>query len=353
MNKIAKKIGAAALSAVMVLSIVPITNPTTVQAASAVTVTSQKQLDQALKKSVVKKITIKNKNDLTLKIKKGTYKASITVNTQADKTVNLTIAKGAKLSNAITVKGKGTATYLTSSAKVKLTISSPTVVRLKSGASGSTVTDKSGVADIRNYTGKKLTAKIKGKNTTIKAAKTHPEKSALIERVYTNENNDSNLYCFGYEYENVLITVDGKNVPVTETFMGSSEGEDLYARYTLATPFTVGEHKVTLEIPGYKPISCTVNYTSSFNGVFWYDPWVGYDEETGNQILYALLLKDLDGKTVTYTIDSTQVTPTNSFVNGDGAFVTWFDASGLSKGEHTMTVTAEGFETSTATFTVE
>ncbi len=76
------------------------------KAATNVKVTTQKELDEALKNSSVEKITIKNKSDLSLKIKKGTYNADIVIKAKKGKMLELDIAEGTEMSGMVTIKGK-------------------------------------------------------------------------------------------------------------------------------------------------------------------------------------------------------------------------------------------------------
>ena len=52
-------------------------------------------------------------------------------------------------------------------------------------------------------------------------------------------------------------------------------------------------------------------------------------------------------------VDGTEVKPKDAFLNGDGVFVIWVDATGLSAGEHKVSVTAEGIPDGEASFTVK
>ena len=61
----------------------------------------------------------------------------------------------------------------------------------------------------------------------------------------------------------------------------------------------------------------------------------------------------LDGKDFVIKVDGTEVKPKDAFLNGDGVFVIWVDATGLSAGEHKVSVTAEGIPDGEASFTVK
>ena len=52
-------------------------------------------------------------------------------------------------------------------------------------------------------------------------------------------------------------------------------------------------------------------------------------------------------------VDGTEVKPKDAFLSGDGFFVIWVDATGLSAGEHKVSVTAEGIPDGEASFTVK
>ena len=77
------------------------------------------------------------------------------------------------------------------------------------------------------------------------------------------------------------------------------------------------------------------------------DPWV----EDGT--LYLLCNPKLEGQYFVVKVDGTEVKPTDAFTSGDGYFVIWVDATSITAGEHTVTVTSEGLPDGEATFTVK
>lgn len=77
------------------------------------------------------------------------------------------------------------------------------------------------------------------------------------------------------------------------------------------------------------------------------EPWVS------DGTLYVICTPKLDGKDFVIKVDGTEVKPKDAFLNGDGVFVIWVDATGLSAGEHKVSVTAEGIPDGEASFTVK
>ena len=189
--KSTKRLAALGLSLALVLTSICGGTPESVQGATkSVTVSTQKQLDKALKSSKYTKITIKSSAKKTLKIKSGKYTKkqlvvkgskltvsnagqfkSVTITdaskyteaaknnkiTVSDKKLSLVLDKKAsvksikitKASAAITISGKctkvtpvtvtGKSAKLTSSVGVKVTASANATITLKKGAEKSTV----------------------------------------------------------------------------------------------------------------------------------------------------------------------------------------------------------------------
>ncbi len=104
------------------------------RAATNVKVTTQKELDEALKNSSVEKITIKNKADLSLKIKKGIYNADIVIKAKKGKMLELDIAKGTEISGMLTVKGKKGNVLLIAEEKTSVAGNDRAFVRLSESA---------------------------------------------------------------------------------------------------------------------------------------------------------------------------------------------------------------------------
>ena len=77
------------------------------------------------------------------------------------------------------------------------------------------------------------------------------------------------------------------------------------------------------------------------------EPWVS------DGILYVFCTPKLDGKDIVIKVDGTEEKPMDAFLSGDGFFVIWVDATGLSAGEHKVSVTAEGIPDGEASFTVK
>lgn len=97
---------------------------------TSATVTTQKELNKALKNSSLKKIIIKNKKNLSLKIKKGSYKVNIVVKAKEGKKFELDIAEGTKLSGKITVKGETENVLIVAEDKIQVEGNIPTLIPL-------------------------------------------------------------------------------------------------------------------------------------------------------------------------------------------------------------------------------
>ncbi len=112
---------------------------------------------------------------------------------------------------------------------------------------------------------------------------------------------------------------------------------------------TEGTYTFEIKKAGYKTFSYsfTMEAKPEIEGIFAEDPRV--QEGT----LYALLNSAVEQAYPGFEVDGASVTPTNSFVNGDGYFVVWIDATSFSKGTHKVTVSAEGFDAETREFTIE
>ncbi len=76
-----------------------------------------------------------------------------------------------------------------------------------------------------------------------------------------------------------------------------------------------------------------------------------FENGDGDMILFLMMNPAVNGTTITYTIDSNAVTPTYSDINGDGNYIARFNVNDLASGSHTVTVSAEGFDPVTKSFT--
>ncbi|SDW68403.1 Protein of unknown function [Lachnospiraceae bacterium KHCPX20] len=161
-----------------------------------------------------------------------------------------------------------------------------------------------------------------------------------------------NFYIFGggdvIGYEGKLVAgatyyIDGKKQEV-ELW---DDGEEGRSGITFATKFSEGKHTLTITKKGYKDFTWTFTYEApTFDGVWADDPWIS------DGTLYVILNPATENL-ASVSVDGKKVEPKDAFVNGDGVYVIWIDATGLSAGEHTVEVSAEGFGTSSKTVTVE
>lgn len=142
----------------------------------------------------------------------------------------------------------------------------------------------------------------------------------------------------GEEIKGATYLLDGKKITLGEYGVWNDQNDNgVYSGIDLSEKLSEGEHTFTIQKKGYKSVTATFTYEKlKVDGMFAWDPWV----EDG--VLYICCNSQLEGKTYTVTLNGKEVKPTNEFLNGDGVYVLWIDASDLSAGEHTVTVTAEG-----------
>lgn len=105
------------------------------------------------------------------------------------------------------------------------------------------------------------------------------------------------------------------------------------------------KYTFTMEVPEYMPYTVEITYKKTVTGVLTQKPWAADNR------VYVKMIPQLSTLNVTYTIDGVEVTPYNSFLNGDNVFTVWIKDDSLSKGTHTLVVSAEGYEPETITFT--
>ena len=148
-------------------------------------------------------------------------------------------------------------------------------------------------------------------------------------------NNGMVLWYSGKLDLDAIYTIDG----VVASSVKFEDGESVI--YS-GTEFSDGDHVLTVSKAGYKTFNYTFNWTAPvYTGIFANDPWIN------DGTLYLLLNPAIENANPGYEVDGSSVIPKNSFVNGDGYFVVWIDASSISEGVHKVTVSAEGFGTET------
>jgi hypothetical protein len=183
---------------------------------------------------------------------------------------------------------------------------------------------------------------------TVKAAKNFGFKAKDIF-VYTGGNVISYP---GKEIKGATYVLDGKKLTKKNYSTWTDKDGDGYVStgITLTKKLTDGKHTFAIQKKGYKTVTKTFEFKAvKADGMFidGEDPWV----EDGT--LYLLCNPKLDGKDFVVKVDGTEVKPTDAFTSGDGYFVIWVDATSITAGEHTVTVTSEGLPDGEATFTVK
>ena len=151
--------------------------------------------------------------------------------------------------------------------------------------------------------------------------------------------------------KNVTLYLNDKKTTIKKisTWKDGEWVSQIYLKSALKT----GTYKIKIQEKGYKAVSKTLKYESiAYKFVVW-DPDTFINEDDGKLVVYVALNPSLEGKEVVFTIDGNNAEVINSFVNGDGVFINWLSAEGLAAGEHTITVTAEGFDTYTGTVEIK
>lgn len=152
----------------------------------------------------------------------------------------------------------------------------------------------------------------------------------------------------GAEIKDAIYLLDGKELTPGEYIAWNEQSDTgVYTGIQLSEKLSEGEHTFTIQKNGYQSVTATFTFEKlKMDGMFGHDPWVE------NGILYIICNPQLEGKNFKVTLDGKEVTPKEQFLNGDGVYVLWIDASGLSAGEHTVTVTAEGLPDGSAKVTI-
>jgi hypothetical protein len=222
------------------------------------------------------------------------------------------------------------------------------------------VTWKTSNKKVATVTAKGKVKGVKAGSATITATNTKSKKSYKCKitvkalKSFGISKNDISLFSTGgkvvmykgAELKGVTYVLDGKKL--TAPYIWTEDG------YTYVDCFggsdeqlSKGTHTFSIKKTGYKTITATLNFEPvTVEGMFAEDPWVS------DGTLYLICTPDLDGKTFTIKVDGAVVQPSNDMgINGDGYYIIWVDASGLSGGSHTVTVTADGIPDGTSTFT--
>lgn len=235
---------------------------------------------------------------------------------------------------SLTVKGVKSVTWKSSNKKIATVDKKGLVKGVKKGNCTVTAMD--------TKTKKTYTCKV-----TVKAAKTFGFAAKNIS-VFTGGKTISYP---GEKISGASYVLDGKKLGKNDySVWTDKDGESVTTYITLTEKLTDGKHTFAIQKKGYKTVTKSFKFTTlKVDGMFpdGEEPWV----EDGT--LYVICTPKLDGKDFVIKVDGTEVKPSDAFLNGDGVFVIWVDATGLSAGEHTVSVTADGIPDGEASFTVK
>ena len=237
---------------------------------------------------------------------------------------------------SLTVKGVKSVTWKTSNKKIAAVDKKGLVKGVKKGTCTVTATD--------TKTKTAYSCKV-----TVKAAKSLGIAAKDIS-VFTGGETISYP---GEEIKGATYVLDGKKLGKKDySTWTDKDGERVVSYVTLTKKLTDGKHTFAIQKKGYKTVTKSFKFTAlKIDGMFPEgedgEPWVS------DGILYVFCTPKLDGKDFVIKVDGTEVKPKDAFLSGDGFFVIWVDASGLSAGEHKVSVTAEGIPDGEASFTVK
>lgn len=235
---------------------------------------------------------------------------------------------------SLTVKGVKSVTWKTSNKKIATVDKKGLVKGVKKGTCTVTATD--------TKTKAAYSCKV-----TVKAAKSLGIAAKDIS-VFTGGETISYP---GEEIKGATYVLDGKKLGKKDySTWTDKDGERVVSYVTLTKKLTDGKHTFAIQKKGYKTVTKSFKFTAlKVDGMFpdGEEPWVS------DGTLYVICTPKLDGKDFVIKVDGTEVKPKDAFLNGDGVFVIWVDATGLSAGEHKVSVTAEEIPDGEASFTVK
>lgn len=146
----------------------------------------------------------------------------------------------------------------------------------------------------------------------------------------------------------VTVTINGKKAGIDHLYQWDNDGQWITQIY-LKSALDTGTHKIQVQEKGYKAVTKTVQYESIADKFVVYDPVVTNEQNDGKWVAVCLN-PNVDAQKVKCTIDGTEVQPLWSNINGDGVLLISYDASKLDEGDHSITISCEGYETYTGTF---
>lgn len=145
----------------------------------------------------------------------------------------------------------------------------------------------------------------------------------------------------GEEIKGATYVLDGKKLGKKDySTWTDKDGERVVSYVTLTKKLTDGKHTFAIQKKGYKTVTKSFKFTAlKVDGMFpdGEEPWVS------DGTLYVICTPKLDGKDFVIKVDGTEVKPKDAFLNGDGVFVIWVDATGLSAGEHKVALPQKEF----------
>lgn len=148
----------------------------------------------------------------------------------------------------------------------------------------------------------------------------------------------------------LTVKINGKKAAIDHIGRWNDEGQWVTQIY-LKSDLDSGKYKIQIQEKGYKAVTKTVEYESIAGKFVVNDSFVR--EMEGENVICVFLNRNVDAEKVTCMVDGADVAVKTSFVSGDGVLVMWYDASNLDSGEHTITLSCEGYETYTGTFSGE
>ncbi len=346
------------LLAIMIMGILCLkVSPTsTVEAAgkTKAMVSTQKDLNKALKNKSLKTLVIKTTQDdpygQSFSVGKSAKKLNIIVKPMYGTKMGIILKKGAKVASVDVNGGNGSSIYVNSNVKTKIktnTAKSREVrVYLNSGATGTSITNVGDNCFVQNHTNKTISVKnTSGEIMTFPIADDDEEITSL-----TGQFDPTMRFVIlkpesGSLPKTAFCRVDGKDYSAALEMLGENY------RIVFPKALSDGEHEIEVETLGHGSIKINVSGTKTVTGIETNEP--AFYNVDGQKLYCICLLPELEKASIVYKIDGTETKPHSSFISDGGArFTVRFSTSTLSSGKHTLTVEAPGYDTYTTEFTL-
>lgn len=214
-----------------------------------------------------------------------------------------------------------------------------TVIAMVAAITGTTV-----VPVVSNTTTVEAATKKKAKKVKLKKARFNASAVSLTEGGNVIWVRGVNIA----SQKKVTVTIDGKKAGIDHLYQWDNDGQWITQIY-LKSALETGTYKISVQEKGYKAVTKTVQYESIADKFVVYDPFVSNEGNGGNWV-GVCVNPDVDAQKVKCTIDGTEVQSLWSNINGDGVLLIGYDASKLDEGDHSITISCEGYETYTGTF---